>query len=143
MKKPITCIFIVLALSACSQKADITMDKSTKLCGNKPNCVSTLENRETFSIPSFTLTNTANTQNIAAAALQLKGAKVVFTDNDYVHIECTSLVFRFVDDLELRISGDTLIVRSESRTGHSDFGVNRKRVEQLREILLKKGLISK
>ncbi len=42
---------------------------------------------------------------------------------------------RFVDDLELRIEGNALLVRSESRTGYSDFGVNRKRAEQLRALL--------
>ncbi|MFA0697996.1 DUF1499 domain-containing protein, partial [Vibrio sp. 10N.222.49.C9] len=37
--------------------------------------------------------------------------------------------------------GNTLIVRSESRTGHSDFGVNRKRADALREALKQAGLI--
>ncbi len=48
---------------------------------------------------------------------------------------------RFVDDLELKTVDGKLIVRSESRTGHSDFGVNRKRAEQLRVSLKSEGLI--
>jgi uncharacterized protein (DUF1499 family) len=48
---------------------------------------------------------------------------------------------RFVDDLELKLVDGQLLVRSESRVGHSDFGVNRKRAEQLRELLKSDGLI--
>jgi uncharacterized protein (DUF1499 family) len=48
---------------------------------------------------------------------------------------------RFVDDLELKIAGDQLIVRSESRVGYSDFGVNRKRADQLRQKLTQAKLI--
>ncbi|RTZ73074.1 MAG: hypothetical protein DSZ00_05330 [Gammaproteobacteria bacterium] len=42
--------------------------------------------------------------------------------------------FRFVDDIELRLEEDEGVVqvRSASRVGRSDFGVNRKRVERLR-----------
>ena len=142
MKRSLIPIFIILTLSACSQRSDVVMDKSTKPCGDKPNCVSTLENRESFSAAPFILTSTANIKNISNVAQHFKGAKVVNINNDYIHIECTSLLFRFVDDLELRISGNTLIVRSESRTGHSDFDVNKKRVEKLRSLLLKQGLIT-
>jgi len=61
----------------------------------------------------------------------------------YLHMECKSLIFRFVDDLELLLTPTTGIIdiRSASRLGKSDFGVNRKRVESLRQVLLNKGLI--
>jgi uncharacterized protein (DUF1499 family) len=61
----------------------------------------------------------------------------------YLRAECTSLVFRFVDDLELELRpGDEIIaVRSASRKGYSDFGVNRRRVEDLRESLRSRGVV--
>ena len=62
-------------------------------------------------------------------------------EQDYLRIECTSKIMRFVDDLELRIEGGQLLVRSESRVGYSDFGVNRKRADQLRTLLSENGLI--
>ena len=62
-------------------------------------------------------------------------------EGNYLRIECTSKIMRFVDDLELKIEGDQLIVRSESRVGYSDFGVNRKRAEQLRSLLANAELI--
>jgi len=53
--------------------------------------------------------------------------------NQYLHAEFRSAVFGFVDDVEFYVSPPgTLQVRSASRTGYSDFGVNRERVETLR-----------
>ena len=56
---------------------------------------------------------------------------------DYWHLECRSLVFRFVDDLEFLFDAEAGVVhvRSASRIGYSDFGVNRRRVERIRERL--------
>ena len=61
----------------------------------------------------------------------------------YLHAECTSRIFRFVDDLELLRSetGDRVDVRSASRVGYGDWGVNRARVESLREALVAAGAI--
>jgi uncharacterized protein (DUF1499 family) len=42
---------------------------------------------------------------------------------------------RFVDDVELLIGGDAVQVRSASRLGYSDLGVNRERIEALRQAL--------
>lgn len=60
----------------------------------------------------------------------------------YLHAEVRSRVFRFVDDLEIVIAIDReLIVRSASRVGRGDLGVNARRVEWLRSELQKAGLI--
>ncbi len=141
MNKLSILILSTLLLTACGQRIDTMTDKSTNLCSNKPNCASTLEKREAFSVKPFVLVKPTNIEEIANIAKNLKGAKIISIDGNYAHIECTSSVFRFVDDLELRISGDDLIVRSESRVGYSDFGINKKRIEQLRAMLLKQGII--
>lgn len=118
-------------------------DKSKMMCADKPNCISTLETRTDFKAAPFTLNNpNTKIESIAQIAEQLKGAKIAVMSENYVRIESTSTVFRFVDNLELRIEGSNLIVRSESRTGHSDFGVNKKRVEKLRTMLLEQNIIS-
>jgi uncharacterized protein (DUF1499 family) len=60
----------------------------------------------------------------------------VHTDTGtYLHATFVSRFFRFVDDLELRADGESIQVRSASRVGYSDLGVNRKRVEALRHAL--------
>jgi uncharacterized protein (DUF1499 family) len=52
-------------------------------------------------------------------------------------------VFGFVDDIELHLRPvqGIIAVRSAARLGHSDFGVNRKRVEKLRLLLRNQGVI--
>jgi uncharacterized protein (DUF1499 family) len=66
-----------------------------------------------------------------------KRTKVVVNEENYIHAEFTSLVFRFVDDVEFLFSQErdgevSIDIRSASRVGHSDFGVNRKRMEDIR-----------
>ena len=55
---------------------------------------------------------------------------------DYLAATFTSSIFRFVDDLEIRIdSGQKMVhLRSASRVGHGDGGVNRNRVERLKNL---------
>ena len=60
--------------------------------------------------------------------------RLVSRGRSHAHVECRSLVFRFVDDLELLVdeAASVVHVRSASRLGYSDLGVNRRRVERLR-----------
>ena len=69
--------------------------------------------------------------------------KIISETADYLHAECSSAFFGFVDDLELQLrpSQNSIAVRSASRLGYGDFGVNRKRVENLRTELTKRGVI--
>jgi uncharacterized protein (DUF1499 family) len=65
-------------------------------------------------------------------------AKVVTVEEGYVHAEFRSAFFHFVDDVEFLFDEPTrrLHFRSASRLGRKDFGVNRKRMEELgREFL--------
>jgi len=62
------------------------------------------------------------------------GGSIQAEKADYLAATFTSSIFRFVDDLEIRIdTGQKMIhLRSASRIGHGDGGVNRKRVEHLK-----------
>ncbi|MCG9596500.1 DUF1499 domain-containing protein [Vibrio sp. Isolate25] len=141
MKKAALLSITLLGLTACSQGVTTMTDRSQLPCGDKPNCVSTQDTREEYNLAPFTLTESANIDAIEQVALELSGAKAAVKEGNYLRIECTSKIMRFVDDLELKLEGDQLIVRSESRVGYSDFGVNRKRAEQLREALQASNLI--
>lgn len=116
-------------------------DRTLSPCGDKPNCVSTQDDRDTHNLKPYILTKNANLNTIEQTVLQLSGAKLAAKQDGYLRIECTSRIMRFTDDLELRIEGETLIVRSESRIGYSDFGVNRKRANQLRALLKENNII--
>ena len=66
--------------------------------------------------------------------------KIVESDGDYLHAEVTSRIMKYVDDLEISYIPleNNLIIRSESRVGDGDFGVNRKRVDLILNKLLEK-----
>ena len=57
--------------------------------------------------------------------------RIVDSDGDYLHAEVTSRIMKYVDDLEISFlpEKNNLLIRSESRVGEGDFGVNRKRVD--------------
>ena len=114
-------------------------------CPSTPNCVSSDASNSAQSIPSFQLSVAPADGWRALRALleELPRVKIITANEDYIHAECSSAFFGFVDDLELhlRASQNLIAVRSASRLGHSDFGVNRKRVENLRGLLAKQGVI--
>ena len=60
--------------------------------------------------------------------------RVVEHTGRHVRAEVRSLVFRFVDDVELVATATGAHILSASRLGYSDLGVNRKRVEWYRKI---------
>jgi uncharacterized protein (DUF1499 family) len=61
---------------------------------------------------------------------------------DYLYVEFTSRLIGYVDDVEFYFppKGRVIHVRSASRLGHSDFGVNRKRIEDIRVKLAAAGV---
>ncbi|GAD80698.1 DUF1499 domain-containing protein [Vibrio ezurae] len=141
MLKPLALLMASALVVGCSNGETVMSDRSILPCADKPNCVSTQDGREKYSLAPFVLKPNATLEAIETVALNLGRAKTADRQENYLRIEYTSKVFRFVDDLELRIIDDKLIVRSESRTGHSDLGVNRKRADALRAALLAAGLI--
>ena len=62
---------------------------------------------------------------------------IVELDGDYLHAEVTSKWMKYVDDLEVSFVPESrkLLVRSESRVGEGDLGVNQKRVDLLKSKL--------
>lgn len=107
-------------------------------CPDTPNCVSSqADNRQQYIEPfSFHDTPAQAMLRLRSAVLGEKRSTLVSEEGGYLHAEARSLVFRFIDDLEfLLIPEDGQIqVRSAARTGHSDFGVNRKRIERIRRV---------
>ena len=107
-------------------------------CPDSPNCVSSQApeaDREHYIAPfSFSGEPADAWQRLKSAVLTEKRVTIVAEQDDYLHAEMRSLMFRFVDDVEFSLAADTNLihVRSASRVGHSDFGVNRKRVERIR-----------
>jgi len=101
-------------------------------CPDKPNCVCS-ESEAVDKVHAIAPFAIADWQALRQA-VEGAGGKIVFDGGRYLHATFTSAVFRFVDDVELRLDVEQGLVhiRSASRVGHSDFGVNRKRVEAIR-----------
>jgi uncharacterized protein (DUF1499 family) len=78
-------------------------------------------------------------ERLIAAVKALPKATVLTERRDYLHVEIASAHLGFVDDLEIYLPPPMLCihVRSGARLGVRDFGVNRKRVEALREQIKK------
>lgn len=108
-------------------------------CLNSPNCVSSAATDPRHAIAGFVLDRSPGTakKELKQAASKLPRAKLISETDIYLHFEFRSLLFRFVDDVEFHIDDATnkIHVRSSSRVGHSDFGVNRRRVEAIRALL--------
>jgi uncharacterized protein (DUF1499 family) len=107
-------------------------------CPATPNCVSTQADDE-HRIEAIRFTGCAAEAHadLKRAITTLPRAKIITESADYLHVECTSLLFRFVDDVEFWIDEPNQIIhfRSASRVGHGDRGVNRKRLEAIRQAL--------
>ena len=82
-------------------------------------------------------------QRVREFVSHLARIHIVTETPNYIHAECRSLLFGFVDDLELHLrpAENIIAVRSASRLGHSDLGVNRRRVESLRASLSNRGVL--
>ena len=64
----------------------------------------------------------------------MDGATIVISEPQYLRAEFRSTLLRFVDDVEFHADADGGVIhmRSASRIGRRDFGVNRERLEAVR-----------
>lgn len=108
-------------------------------CPSSPNCVSTQAQDEGHAIAPFRYQKSRVEAKEALKEItrSLPRMQLVEEDEAYLHYEVTSLLLRFVDDVEFLFDDDakTIHFRSASRTGYGDLGVNRKRMEQVRALV--------
>ena len=114
-------------------------------CSSSPNCVSSDAADAKHHIEPFQLPGAQDEvwRRMLTLVAALPRTEIITAENNYLHAECRSAVFGFIDDLELHLRPEERIiaVRSAARLGYLDFGVNRKRVEKLRSEFLKLGMI--
>jgi len=106
-------------------------------CPSSPNCVSSHSTDSDHAIAPLTYVGPFEEAKARLIRIlkSLPRTKIVQDEGQYLHAECRSLIFRFTDDLEF-LFDDTqhlIHVRSASRIGYSDLGVNRQRVESIRQ----------
>jgi uncharacterized protein (DUF1499 family) len=137
----IASLFMFTGCSGTMPKLGVENGK-LKQCPQKPNCVnSQAKDKKHFIEPIVVTATPLEAKNYILKTLnEFKQSKIVVVEDNYIRAEFFSKIFRFVDDVEFyfpdKKSKVLLIdVRSASRVGYSDLGVNRKRIEQIRRIL--------
>lgn len=105
-------------------------------CPSSPNCVSSQSTDKDHAVEPLPYSSSTPEAiaGLRKIILQMERTKIVTETNNYLHAEFASALWRFVDDVEFSFDDHAKLiqVRSASRLGYSDFGVNRKRVEAIR-----------
>jgi len=88
----------------------------------------------------FLKTTLLDTFSLLKNTIQEMGGTIQIESDNYLAATFTSAIFKFVDDLEIRIDSTQKVIhiRSASRVGYSDMGVNKKRTELLKKLFNKK-----
>ncbi len=73
---------------------------------------------------------------LLSALAQLDNAEIVEDTKPYLRVKVTSSMLSFVDDVTFFFDDENALIqmRSASRSGYYDFGVNRRRLEGIREL---------
>ena len=133
-------VFLVIFYRIARQSDDIVnaglVNELLQACPDRPSCVSSLATSDEHSISAFIVPQGMNDPVSAMADIivDLPRTEILQHDVSYLHATFKSAVFGFVDDLEIVQDGELLQVRSVSRVGFSDMGVNRSRVNALQQL---------
>jgi uncharacterized protein (DUF1499 family) len=128
-----------VVLTACSSNGPPVYggsDRKLSPCPESPNCVSSQSADEKHFVEPFAYKGSLEQTRDAIIAVikSMKRSTIVINKEDYVRAEFRSTLFRFVDDVECYFNDaeKRVHVRSASRVGYSDLGVNRRRIEKMR-----------
>ena len=128
----------IVGVSCMSSPQNIGLvDGKLHPCPSSPNCVSSQSEQADKKVDPLKYEGDylAAKKKLKDVLGSLPRMRIVKETEKYLHAEATTFFFRFVDDCEFLIDDEHKLihVRSASRVGHSDLGVNRKRVENIRE----------
>jgi uncharacterized protein (DUF1499 family) len=146
MKRFIFLIIIPLLFFACKGTKPIDLgikDGKLKVCSNMSNCINsqTLSQDNQYNILPITYTCTMQEEQmkLKKIILSIPRTSIIKEEPDYMYVEFTSFFMRSVDDVEFYFddSSKVIHIRSASRISTSDWGENRKRIEEIRELLIK------
>ncbi len=104
-------------------------------CPDTDNCVSTTAADPRHAADPVPCPDAEVTELVEVLERDLPRTTVAAVVGTYAHLEVRSQVFGFVDDLELLVDDDLVQLRSASRIGANDLGVNRERIDSARTLL--------
>ncbi len=105
-------------------------------CPASPNCVvsQNADDKHTIAPITYNVTRDKARETLLKVLTVVPRTQIIKQTDNYIHAISKSRIFKFVDDVEFYFPSDKSIIhiRSASRVGDSDFGVNRTRLEQIR-----------
>ena len=105
-------------------------------CPRTPNCVSSQEKDSQHRIQPINFEGLLELakERLYRVINSMRGTRIITQEDEYWHVEFTTQLLRFIDDVEFYFdeSQSLIHVRSASRQGYWDLGVNRRRVETIR-----------
>jgi len=129
-------IMMMLGCSAYRPLNPGITDGKLSPCPDSPNCVSSQSSDKGHFIEPVRYEGTEQKamERLIDVIQGMKRCRIIKMEDHYIHAEFTSAVFRFMDDVEFYFDSGAKIIhmRSASRIGYSDFGVNRQRMEEVR-----------
>ena len=105
-------------------------------CPERPSCVSSIAKDSTHAIAPLRYEGDPDAAQalLSSTISAMPGARIEQEDEHYIHALFQTPHMHFHDDVELLISPDGVVdVRSISRFGYGDHGVNRARVGEIRK----------
>jgi uncharacterized protein (DUF1499 family) len=133
----ISAVLLTVLSCASNPPKEQLLDGKLRACPKSPNCVSSEGDTPSSRVDPLTFKGPPEKAwGDLKETIRELGGKIQEEHDGYLWATFTSRVFRFVDDVEFRmVSTDGMMhVRSGSRVGYSDLGVNRRRVEKLRTL---------
>ena len=130
-------LFVYLSIDSRRARETGLLNGKLRPCPGTPNCVVSENSGKDSYIEPLTFSGEPGAAwEHAKEALTGLGGRIEKNTGDYLWATFRSRIWRFVDDTELRLdaAGKVIHVRSASRVGKGDLGVNRKRVERLRSL---------
>ena len=135
-------IFLEMFAMSCVAKGKRPLgmtDGKLPPCPRRPNCISSEDDAGAARIEPLAFTGTPGAaRECLKRAIQGIGGAIEFESDGYIWAVFKTTVFRFIDDMEFRIDPRNRVVhlRSASRIGYYDFGVNHRRTAALRQRFL-------
>ena len=128
-------LFILIACSK-TPPGDGLVDGHLRPCPKRPNCATSDSGISSSVAPISFHGSPEKAWQQMQILLQELGGEISKIGPMYLRATFTSRLFHFIDDVELRMEPqENLIhIRSGARAGYSDFGVNKKRIEKIRQL---------
>ena len=126
-------LFLLILLISCSGSKPGSIGQFID-CPDKPNCISSksMISAHMLSPIKYKGTKLEAKETLLKVLESMPRIRVSTNTDSFLHVEFTSRIFGFVDDVEFYFDEPEMIhFRSASRVGQSDMGVNRDRMNEI------------